>query len=331
MKLSLTAGLLKKIFKGRSAKKENWQPVRRDYLRSKALEDAVFERGYALAGRLDEPAISKLHDLYASSHHFQREQGGMFYSVYSQDIDYRKKIHRELNRILKPVYDTLFTDYRVVLNSYIIKVSGPESEFSLHQDSTGIDELRYSNLSVWIPLQDTDMRNGCMCVVPFSHRMFSPFRSISFAAPFEKIESVVRRFLQPLELKAGDILLFDNRLVHNSVINRSGKDRVVVMSGIYPAEAPIISVYKDETKPDSLIEIIQQEDDYLITYPNFMHGCRCRPETGTSLRFVKWNTEPVGEKEFLAMCRQFGLQPADIPALLEPAPVQKVLDSPFAA
>ncbi|MCX6199880.1 MAG: phytanoyl-CoA dioxygenase family protein, partial [Bacteroidetes bacterium] len=174
-------------------------------------------------------------------HNFEIAKGGMFYSLYSRDIEYRKTVHESIGEIMKPVYDSLFSDYKVVLNSFIVKVSGPESEFCLHQDSTSIDETKYSSLSVWIPLQDTNMSNGCMCVVPYSHRMFSPYRGISFEQPFESIEGTVRKYLYPIELKKGDIFLFDNRIVHNSVINTSGENRVVVMSGIYPKEAPEIN------------------------------------------------------------------------------------------
>lgn len=92
----------------------------------------------------------------------------MFYSLYSRDIEYRKIVHESISEIMKPVYDSLFSDYKVVLNSFIVKVSGPESEFCLHQDSTSFDETKYSSLSVWIPLQDTNMSNGCMCVVPLT-------------------------------------------------------------------------------------------------------------------------------------------------------------------
>ena len=192
----------------------------------------------------------------------------MFYSLYSRDIEYRKIVHESISEIMKPVYDSLFSDYKVVLNSFIVKVSGPESEFCLHQDSTSFDETKYSSLSVWIPLQDTNMSNGCMCVVPYSHRMFSPYRGISFEQPFESIEETVRRYLYPIELKKGDIFLFDNRIVHNSVINSSGENRVVVMSGIYPKEAPLLSCFKDPEVTESQIELIEQEPDFLLTYPN---------------------------------------------------------------
>lgn len=314
------------FFRKRRKPENTWQPVPRAYMKNGALEEQIQDKGYAVAGTLDDTVLEALQKHYQENHNFQSPRGGMFYSLYSRDVEYRQKVHDGIGEILKPLYDSLFQDYRVVLNSYIVKVNGPESEFCLHQDSTGIDETKYSNLSVWIPLQDTNMENGCMCVVPHSHKMFSPYRGISFDGPFEKITDTVRRYLQPIELKKGEILLFDNRLVHNSVVNMSGKDRVVIMSGVYPSDAPLISCYKDPEKADSLIELIEQSDDYLITFPNFLHDCRCRPETGESAGFVSWDTRQMTEKEFLALCKKYEVQRMDIPVLLSPEPLQAGLD-----
>jgi len=320
----MLAGLFRK--REQPLPNNGWQPVKREYVKDKTLAERIEDTGYAVAGTLDEATLAALEKHYQENHNFETPRGGMFYSLYSRDVQYRKTVHDEIGSILKPVYDSLFDDYRVVLNSYIVKVNGPESEFCLHQDSTGVDETKYSNLSVWIPLQDTNMENGCMCVVPHSHKMFSPYRGISFDGPFEKITDTLRRYLTPIELKKGEILLFDNRLVHNSVVNMSGNDRIVVMSGIYPTGAPLISCYKDPDVADSQIELIEQDDDYLITFPNFLHDCRCRPETGSSAGFVQWDTRQMGEKEFLSLCKKYEVKRTDIPVLLSPAPIQAGLD-----
>ena len=294
---------------GRSVKKNKaWQPVKQVVVKDALFAGALQNVGYTIAGKLDDATLENLTALYQSLHNFQSPKGGMFYSVYSHDLLYRQKVHQGIGQILNSVYSTLFTDYKSVLNSFIIKISGPESEFSLHQDSTSLDEMKYSCLSVWIPLQDTNMSNGYMCVVPHSHKMFYPYRDISFPQPFDGISDTLRKYLQPIEMKAGEILLFDNRLVHNSVVNSSGKDRVVVMSGIFPSEGRIIRCYKDVAKKDNSIEVIEQADDFLLTFENFFHDCTCRPETGKSIGFVDWDVSPMSKEVFLGLCSKYGLK-----------------------
>ncbi len=323
--------MLQKILnklKGKSNPKAEWRPVKHSFLNDDELAEKIHDVGFALAGRLDENKLTALRHLYRHLHDFKQPKGGMFYSVYSRDIDYRKKVHEGAGAILKPVYDNLFHDYKSVLNSFIVKVSGPESEFSLHQDSTGVDETKYSCLSVWIPLQDTGTKNGCMCLVPHSHKMFSPYRGISIPAPFSDIAATVRKYLLPLELKAGDILLFDNRLVHNSVINQSGSERVVVMSGIFPAEAKLISCYKDAADKNSAVEVIEQEDDFLLTFQNFNHDCTCRPEVGRTLKMVQWNTEAMSALLFLNLCNRYGVREVNHPAVMNSSTAQAIIGEP---
>lgn len=311
---------------GKESRTPEWQPLRHSFLSDTLLADKIHETGFGVAGMLDNKTAGELSALYSSLHAFRKPEGGMFYSVYSRDIEYRKKVHQDIGNILKPVYDGIFHDYKSVLNSFIVKVPGPESEFSLHQDSTGLDETKYSCLSAWIPLQDTDVANGCMFILPHSHKMFSPYRGISISAPFESITGTVRKYMVPLELKAGEILLFDNRLVHNSVVNQSGKDRVVVMSGIFPAEANLLSCYKDSSNP--LIELIGQEEDFLLTYENFNHDCTCRPEVGRTLKFVEWDLRQMDEDTFAGLCRKYGMKEVNHPAVIHTSKAQAIIGEP---
>jgi hypothetical protein len=326
----MAGNFLNKLLGQNITKNKPWQPADYVVLKNAALAETIAGAGYTIAGKLDDKALESLRTLYQSHHNFQSPQGGMFYSVYSHDLVYRKKIHEKVAQILKPVYENLFTDYKSILNSFIVKVSGPDSEFSLHQDSTSLDEMRYSCLSVWIPLQDTDLTNGCMCVVPHSHKMFSPYRGISFPQPFDGISDTVRKYLQPIEMKAGEILLFDNRLVHNSVVNSSGKDRAVVMSGIFPKEAKIIRCYKDMSKSDSPIEIIEEEEDFLLTFENFFHDCTCRPETGQSVGFVEWDTAQMSEKEFLGLCSKYQVKESAYASSIPHNTNQAIIGEPVA-
>jgi hypothetical protein len=208
-------------------------------------------------------------------------------------------------------------NYKTVINSFIVKVPGPNSDFTLHQDSTGLDEYKYSPLSAWIPLQDTDLNNGTLCVVPKSHAFFHPYRGISFSSPFKSYESLLRRYLVPVNLKAGDILLFDNRLVHYSHLNNANEERVVVMSGLFPKEAEIISVYKDESDDNAPLEIYRQSEDFLITNTAFYENCTARPYRGEIIEKIY---EPLENKtiyDFLSWASKENIQPTNIPQLLD--------------
>jgi hypothetical protein len=310
-------------------KLQSWQPVYPSVLKSREAADAIHTKGYFTHGNIGEKRIEMLRDIYKRLHNFSEGSGGMFYSVYSRDLVYRKQVHEEIGKIMAPVYETIFNDYRSVLNSFIIKTTGPESEFALHQDSTGLDETKYTCVSVWIPLQRTDMGNGCMCILPYSQHMFSPYRSITIPPPFSAIAGTVREYLMPVELDAGDIFIFDNRLVHNSVANTSGHDRIAVMSGIFPSGADIITCYK-ESPGSSRVEIIKQDDSFLITFENFFHDCACKPEVGETIGFAEWPAENVTLDQFTSMCSRYGLEKVNNPAIVNTTTNQRIIGEPIA-
>ena len=291
--------------------KTAWQPVAHSYITDDKLRERIDTDGFCVHGRLSEASLNELKSLFASTHHFENGEGGMFYSVYSQDLVYRRKMHDEIGAILKSYLDQWLTNYKMMLNSYIVKASGPRSEFYVHQDTTGLDEFTYSPLSLWIPLEDITAENGAMCVMPGSHKLFSPYRSISFSAPYDDIHFAVRRYLQPLFMKAGDILVFDNRIVHNSMQNLSGKERVVVISGIFPNEAKLQTCWKNPAIPDAKIEVIQHSDDYLLTNPNFLIDCFARPNTGDTVALVEDEWPKITETEFTALCEEHGIAPVN--------------------
>lgn len=292
-----------------------WEKLSYKVVKDETMHANLASEGFVIAGNVGQSALNELRSIYQKNHDFEVKQGGMFYSVYSLDIAYRKRVFDQLNSVLSPIYNPIFDDFKSVLHSFIVKLNGEKSEFTLHQDSTGLDEFQYAPVSVWIPLQDTEVENGCLCVVPRSHRIKVPYRGISFDGPFQQIPETVRQYLQPIPMKAGDILLFDNRILHYSPANLSTEKRVVVMSGIFPKEASILSCYQDTSVENAPIEVFEQADDFLLTGENFYHDCTIRPTTGKLIKKVAPFNRPFSTADFLAFANEVNLQPLNMQSL----------------
>jgi Phytanoyl-CoA dioxygenase (PhyH) len=293
----------------------DWVPRIHEIIKDAELAQQLHHTGYVVHGNIGAANIEKLLHLYNKLHHFKAPDGGMFYSLYSDDIAYRQTVHQEIGQTLFEVYNKFFKNYKSVINSFIVKLPGPQSEFTLHQDSSGLDELKYSPLSLWIPLQDTNLDNGTLCVVPKSHGFFYPYRGISFSSPFKHFEDLLRNYLVPVNLKAGDILMFDNRLVHYSHINKSAGPRIVVMSGLFPQSADIEVCYRDETIGDSPIEVYRQTEDFLITNTAFYNNCTARPMRGEKIRELP-PLVPKSIVQFLNFAQENGIEPTQINELI---------------
>lgn len=268
-------------------------------LKNSKLKNEIFENGFAVIS-IDFSILTKLKHVYNENHKLKHENGGMFYSVYSENLEYRNKIHLELGKILSPFYQETFINYKVVLNSFIIKGFGEKSEFQVHQDSTGLDESKYSPLSVWIPLEAVNENNGSLHVIPKSHHYATPFRGISIKPNFQDYTKDLMPYFKPLNLEKGQAIIFDNRLIHTSSKNLSNQNRVVVMSGIFPKDAKIISCYQSENS--DFIEIFEQNDDFLLQNKAFYNNCTARPYLGNSIKKVKNPISDFDYEKLISSC-----------------------------
>jgi phytanoyl-CoA hydroxylase len=96
-----------------------------------------------------------------------------------------------------------------------------------HQDESHIPTRDRSLTAVWIALDDATVDNGCLWIIPGSHR-----RSVLYPvgettdARFDGTKRAVRfphreDDAVPVELRAGAALVFDGHLLHRSLPNRS--------------------------------------------------------------------------------------------------------------
>ena len=101
------------------------------------------------------------------------------------------------------------------------KYNGLVSRVPWHQDNGVVlpeaDEA--SILTVWMPLGDATVENGCLQVIPRSHRA-----GIEPHCPTDKALSIPEKLLPveracPLPMRAGSVLLMTQRTVHSSLDN----------------------------------------------------------------------------------------------------------------
>ena len=113
----------------------------------------------------------------------------------------------------------------------IFKARGVGLPFPYHQDLWYFQRSHdmESSCGIWMALDDADVDNGCLWVVPGSHRLpiqdhvlpdadhlQQEFREVPGAEEMDEI---------PVEMAAGGCLFFDGRLLHRSGHNHSDRDR----------------------------------------------------------------------------------------------------------
>lgn len=289
----------------------NWNPAEYSFVQSPALKRRLAEVGWQKIAPVSETQINSLQMLFDETHKIGER--GMFYSMYSKDLSYRKKVRDRILAILSPVLEAKFVDYKVAYAVFVIKTPGQSTEFFLHQDPSIVDEEKYSSLHCWIPLKSVALTDGPVCVIEKSHLVANPYRGISIPPFFEGSEAFLRQYLQPIEMEKGEALLLDPRLVHNSLANLGEENRIAVLIGIIPKKAKITVSYCEEGSRLDTVEQHEFPDDYFDVGQDFYMNCRCRPEQSERVIPKHWNLNPLSREEIQARFEEFGIVPQSSP------------------
>ena len=99
-----------------------------------------------------------------------------------------------------------------------------------HQDERFIPTRDRSLVGAWIALDDATTENGCLWVVPGSHRegILHPFKDHERPDEFDTSDEAYgfdARVAVPVEVNTGDVVFFNGYLLHRSLKNRSNGTR----------------------------------------------------------------------------------------------------------
>jgi len=124
--------------------------------------------------------------------------------------------------LVAPLVEVIGPNVKLVQSMLFIKSSGRPGQ-AWHQDEAHIPTRDRSLTAVWIALEDANVDNGCLWVIPGSHAagVLHPTRPqdddrydcTDEAFGFREQEAI------PVELAAGSALVFDGHLLHRSLPN----------------------------------------------------------------------------------------------------------------
>ena len=122
----------------------------------------------------------------------------------------------------------------IVQSQYIFKQPNIGAKVNAHTDSTFIYTKPLSCVGAWIALEDATTENGCLCMIPGSHRDYplqDQFVRNKANTGTEFINTNEERVtwpedqLIPLEVKKGALVLIHGEVIHASYANRSTRSR----------------------------------------------------------------------------------------------------------
>lgn len=153
-------------------------------------------------------------------------------------------------QILDRVASILGDDLLLWRSMFFIKDVG-EKRIPWHQDLDEWPIEPFLALSVWIAIDETTVENGCVEIIPGSHRqaihmvkspddVLEGFPHMADPACFDATKSI------KMTLKPGEFFIFNERLLHQSASNQSASKRTGLAVRFIP---PIVRILDPQDQP----------------------------------------------------------------------------------
>ncbi len=272
-------------------------------IKLKDLEQKLEIDGYAIIDDfLTQQQIEKLTEVYYSGIPKDLSNKPFMYTTASSNLAYKKKVALAIRDNCRNQINSLFPEYRLAYALFVNKKpQRKDSELKVHQDWSIVDESLFKAYYVWCPLTDVDENNGCLQVIKGSHRLrrFVEGGSTDIDSHYIRI---MKNYLISLPMKAGQALIFNQRLLHGSFPNMSEKERIATNLAIISPNSTLIYLYPDNPVSPTQFEVFEVEDDF---FENFVFASKemgrelFRPENRESSTTIKYEHPLFTKREIL--------------------------------
>ncbi len=236
-------------------------------VKDQTLHHRLVEKGYFIAKTLDAPALQILRDAYDT---FMQMSGGETIDAFKSSVNFKNaeavKFSREkIDSVFRNAFDNIFISEKVTYTGgvFLIKPSGADTYHKLHCDRALVDEINSYGLYSWTPITETSETTGKLFVVPKSNYSGNHQRSPSVAV-IELNEDLYRNDYEILDIKAGETIFFDTALMHGSLANTSGRNRVAVNFFIKPADTPYMHFARNNDD-DTMVDVFEIQPEFFFS------------------------------------------------------------------
>ncbi|MFA6114828.1 MAG: phytanoyl-CoA dioxygenase family protein [Sphingomonas sp.] len=144
------------------------------------------------------------------------------------DADYRARTFSVARDAAAPHIDRLLDGFEIATAGILIKEPGTGS-LGLHSDWTLTEDPDGLAITIWCPLVDVDESNGCLHVVPGSHRLVRHVNGPGIKGYQGRFQQELKERAVAVPMRAGEALVFDSSLLHGSPVNQSAYNRPAIM------------------------------------------------------------------------------------------------------
>ncbi len=182
----------------------------------------------------------------------------------SPNVAYKRRTLQLFQEVFASHVEKTLGNYRILNGNFFIKPPG-RGELGLHRHWQFVENRDDTAITLWCPLIDVDESNGTMEVIPGSHRLAPWDISAVTCRPFfESVpDTLLKQFAVPVKLRAGEVIFFDNNLLHGSPANPSPHLRPALQGLCIPAQAQPALFYAAAHTAD-LFDVFAIDSDFFV-------------------------------------------------------------------
>lgn len=267
-----------------------------------AVQQALFiEKGYVTMPLLSEQEVDfvwkELEALRPNDGFAPKDRRSDYHCTFlDTNEDYKRKANQLIANVFNPHLQKILNNFRILSGNFYVKPPG-KGRFEIHQNWMHVDDTKHTTLTVWCPLLDVDRKNGTLEIVEGSHKIVPDIATVNVDYYFKDFEdALLEKYLQPIRLKAGECIIFDDSLIHYSGQNNSDQPRYAIQIETIPAEMQPVIYHFDQEHPEKGFEVFEVDFEFFIKGNVFT--MRDRPGMLKSRGFVPNRNRLLTETEF---------------------------------
>lgn len=239
--------------------------MKKGILKDEEKQYTLNKNGFVVIDLLDGKQINKCLEAFKEDELNLNDE--FYITMEHTELETRRVISKKLTTSFYKVISHFFYDFKLFQGSYLFKKSNSNYNFvNKHQDWSFVDESKgFNSYVVWIALQDIELNMGAISVYEGSHKKIKQVRFTpnEYFNGYEKIhEYTNNKNPQLIEVKAGEAIIWDTRLIHFSEANTSENDRLNITLGVTSKNAQLKLYWKSPFVENELLEFDVPDDFY---------------------------------------------------------------------
>mgnify|MGYP000925923232 CR=1 FL=1 len=242
-----------------------------DFIFDPEVQYNLKQEGYAVIKNIVTDAsiqiILDAYDILSKSEIFYEVDGFITSANYGDAV--HKEVHNLLSQVNKQVLEIIIDKgktYHDLINILTIKFNNDTKGLFPHQDMSLIDEVNGPSFFAWIPTEAITNENGALLVLPGSHKWFRWQKTHNqLTTPLKYLHDEILKRMIPVYMNKGDVLIFDNSLLHASLPNSSTKVRVCMNTSFAPNNFQLVNYQINQNNKSNIFKYHVDE----FFYKNF--------------------------------------------------------------